>query len=786
MSGQAVQARDVHGGIHFHGPNAVFPHQVVPRELPGDVHGFVNRAAELRTLDEHLDDHDTGDLSGALIHAIVGTPGVGKTALALHWAHRVRPRFPDGQLYSDLRGYGTGRPVPADQVLDRFLLALGATADVVPYDLDGKAGLFRSLIADRHILIILDNAATTAQLRPLLPGTSSCAVLVTSRDRLSGLVVREGARRSTVRLLEAAEGVALLEGSTSRHRPHDSPEEVADLARLCDHLPLALRVAAERAVSRPHMPLNDLLRDLRDESTLWTVLASDPEDESHVVRSVFSWSYRSLPKETARVFRSLGLYPGATFGTNAIAALCGVSTVVVRDALDSLVGAHLVEQTGADLYRVHDLLRSFALDRARNEDSEEKRRIALENLAHWYLYSADAAARATDSHLRHHGLEGIPRPMAKVPAFSRHQEALRWFERESLNMFALVEATAEARLDALTWRFPVILRHVHVFYACGSEWERMIESGLIAADREGNREAEADLLEASGMACVQGHRYSDGLERHHRAHEIRRTMKDEFGVAMSLNAIGIVHLRARRLDHAARHFRRSLEISESLSKRTWSGIALGNLARTCLEEGRFDESRRLAEQASRIHHETGNRLSEFSCLTTLGVAQRESGLTEQAFTVMRQALDVAEQLGGSLREALALLEIGTLHVRVHSWDEAIAAYERAAVLYRQGGDLIGEARVLEATANAYQAMGRADDALRSWAGAIEGYRSSDHQHRSSVRCLYRLGELHRAEGRPDQARRGYEEALKILAGSSEDDSVGLRERLEGLLRNDPA
>ncbi|MGW9556148.1 ATP-binding protein [Nocardiopsis sp. NPDC055551] len=713
----------------------------------------------------------------------MGTPGVGKTALALHWAHRVRRRFPDGQLYSDLRGYGTGRPVSADQILDRFLLALGATADVVPHDVDGKAGLFRSLIADRRILVILDNAATTAQLRPLLPGTSTCAVLVTSRDRLSGLVALEGARRLTVRALESAEGVALLEGAAARHRPDDSPEEVAELARLCGHLPLALRVAAERAVSRPYMPLGDLLRDLRDESTLWTVLASEPEDESHVVRSVFSWSYRPLPEETAGVFRSLGLYPGVTFGTNAIAALCGMSTTVVRHALDALVGAHLVEQTDADLYQVHDLLRSFALDRARNEDPEEKRRTALENLAHWYLYSADAAARATDSHLRHHDLGGVPRPETEVPTFSGHQDALRWFDRESLNMSALVEATAEAGLDALTWRFPVILRHVYVFYACGSEWERMIESGMIAATRERNREAEADLLEASGMACVQGHRYPEGLERHRRAHELRRTMKDEFGVAMSLNAIGIVHLRVRRLDQAAQHFRRSLEILEPLSKRTWSGIALGNLARTRLEEGRFEESWSLAERAARIHHETGNRLSEFSCLTTLCVAQRESGHTEQAFMAVRLALEVAAQLGGSLREALALLELGMLLVRVRSWDEAIAAYQRAAVLYRQGGDLIGEARVLEATADAHLAMGRADDAVRSYARAIEGYRSGDHYRRSLAHCLYRLGELHRDAGRDHHARREYEEALEVLKGSIEADSSGLRERIEGLIRN---
>lgn len=198
------------------------------------------------------------------------------------------------------------------------------------------------------------------------------------------------------------------------------------------------------------MPLKDLLKDLRDESTLWTALASESEDESHTVRSVFSWSYRSLSQDTAQVFRFLGLYPGPTFGTNAIAELCGISTSSARDALDALVGAHLVEQTNTDLYQVHDLLRSFALDRVRSEESEERRRSALENLAHWYLHSADAAARVSDSHLRHHDLDRVPGPSTDVPGFSRHQDALRWCEREARNMAALVEAITEAGLDALT------------------------------------------------------------------------------------------------------------------------------------------------------------------------------------------------------------------------------------------------------------------------------------------------------------------------------------------------
>lgn len=369
---------------------------LVPRQLPGDVHGFVNRLGEMEVLSNHLRDEGPEGGARSPIHVITGTAGVGKTALALHWAHRVREHFPDGQLYVDLRGYGAGSSIEPDQVLNRFLRALDVPADAVPPDIDSRSALFRSLLAERCVLILLDNAATAAQVRPLLP-----AVLVTSRDRLSGLVAREGARRLTVRTLEPAEAVELLEHVTERHRPRDDLHEVSELARLCGRLPLALRIAAERAAGRPHMPLGALIQDLRDESALWDALATDDEEEADAVRTVFAWPYRALPEETARQFRLLGLHPGDDFDSAAAAALSGLPVRRARRVLDSLVGAHLVEQADPDRYRFHDLLRSYAWDQARQKESPKGRQEALTRLVTWYLRTADVAARAVDSPLRH-------------------------------------------------------------------------------------------------------------------------------------------------------------------------------------------------------------------------------------------------------------------------------------------------------------------------------------------------------------------------------------------------
>ena len=329
MSGSAanvVQAGNVGGGIHFHTSGAVPP--PLPRQLPGGVRGFVDRPAESRHLEAVLF-ADAAEPPAVSLVIIAGTAGVGKTTFALHWAHQAQSHFPDGQLYINLRGYDPGEPVSPQQALERFLVALGISPQAVPADVDASAALYRSLLAGRRMLIVLDNAATAAQVRPLLPGTPSCLVLVTSRSRLSGLVVREGAHRLTLGVLPEGDAVELLRVVTADYRSQDDPTKLVELARLCARLPPALRIAAERAASRPWMPLDELIADLRSESALWDALTAE-ESEGEAVRTVFAWSYRALPADTARLFRLLGLHPGAEFGSSAVAAMVGTSVTSAR------------------------------------------------------------------------------------------------------------------------------------------------------------------------------------------------------------------------------------------------------------------------------------------------------------------------------------------------------------------------------------------------------------------------------------------------------------------------
>lgn len=782
VAGRAVQARDVRGGVHFHGQGPSAHSAPVPGQLPGDVHGFVNRVGELEVLSTHLRAEDSAGGSEAPVHVITGTAGVGKTALALHWAHRVRDHFPDGQLYVDLRGYGSGPPVEPDQALERFVRAFGVPADAVPADVDSRSALYRSLLAERRVLVVLDNAATAAQVRPLLPGSSACVVLVTSRDRLSGLVARDGARRLTVRTLEPAEAVELLEHVTENHRPRDEPHEIAELARLCGELPLALRIAAERAAGRPHMPLAELIQDLRDESALWDALATDEEEEADAVRSVFAWSYRALPEETARLFRLLGLHPGHDFDAGSAAVLSGLPVRRARRVLDMLVGAHLVEQTGPDRYRFHDLLRSYALDQARREEPAESQQEALGRLLSWYLRTADAAARAVDSPLRQLEPGSGPTGSASdgIREFTDNADAIRWFEAESRNLVAMAEAAAGAGMDAIAWRLPIVLRHVYVYRTPMSAWIATTLLGLGAARREQEHAAEADLLESLGMAYVQSHRMQEGITHHRQALRLRQELGDELGEAMSLNALGLAHLREHRLDEARADFERSLDIARRLGERRWAGIALGNLADALLDAGELRASVALAEEAVAVHRETGNRMSEFACLACLGAAWRELESTDRALSYAQRALDVARELDNPVREGFALLELGRAQALLGQPEEALASFHEAAALHRSIGDLVRESESFEGAGEVYQSLGRLGEAAQFFRRAVGGYRRNKVRWNLAV-CLDRLASVVSRNGETEAAHGHWREALEALSDLADPRAEHLRETVTGHL-----
>lgn len=691
LSGSAhevVQARDVSGGIHFHTGTRRPADASVPHQLPAGVRGFVGRRDELGKLRDLLAD---GDESTALI-VVAGTAGAGKTSLAVHFAHGARARFPDGQLFVDLRGYDPGLPLAPAAALERFLRALGTAPAAIPLDLEERAALYRTLLAERRVLVVLDNAATVGQVRPLLPGDGECLVVVTSRGRLSGLSARDGARRITLGLLSEVESVALVNAVTREYRSGDDPEQVAQLARLCARLPLALRIAAERAAARPFMPLRELIEDLRGESSLWDALSSEDEADAGAVRTVFAWSYRALPAAAARAFRLLGLHPGSGFGLDAAAALLSEPAERARVLLDVLTGAHLLEQIGAARYQYHDLLRAYAADLAASQEEEDAQHAALLRVAQWYLFTADAAMRATQT-LRPSVLTDDPAADISPQTMDDQASAHEWFLTERANLLALARAAEAARLDETIWQLAATLQTLHGAHNTVDDRLTMGRLGLEAARRLGDRGAEAGMLQVLGYAHKSAGRIERAAEHHRAALEIYESRSDALGIIEALNSMGLICLRRRELGDAIACFQRAVGLAETHGHRAWYAVASNNLALARFDAGMISEAIGQAEAALRAHDEAGSTgEARLETLITLIRAHRESGRLDQAEEYVRTAEHIFARGSRYLRlEVDVLLERAALRCLHREFDGAYEAYAKCLQLLRQLNDLSREA-----------------------------------------------------------------------------------------------
>ncbi|MGH3623613.1 MAG: ATP-binding protein [Sciscionella sp.] len=713
---------------------------------------------------------------------VTGTAGVGKTSLALHWAHRIREHFPDGQLYINLRGYDPGTPVTPAQALDYFLRALDVQASAIPADLDARAALYRSLLAERRILVLLDNAATTGQVRPLLPGTAGCLVVVTSRSRLSGLVFRDGAHRLSLDVLTEPEAVALLRTVTAGYRAEADAEQLIALARLCARLPLALRIAAEHAARRPKMPLDELISDLRDESGLWDALSADDDEEADAIRTVFAWSYRALPGDAARMFRLLGLHPGPEFSAAAAGALAGTSIGQVRRLLDILVGAHLLEQSAPDRYQFHDLLRAYATDQAHQEETTETRQLALRRTLTWYLHSVDAA-QALISPLEPRVALDPPEQDVTPLSFTNVGEATRWYEAERANLVAATHAAADVGQYQTAWQLPVVLRSIYMRHNPFDDWLTTARIGLDAARRLNDRAAEAELLESLAIACVQSQRLEQGFEYYHSALATRRALDDSFGAALALNGIGLLHLRQRALINAISDFEQSRAIFSNLDIPYWDAVLLSNLAKANFELGNLSEASDFVNHALPILHDHDDRGIEGNALHMLSMIQRELGRQDEALTYIHQALTIARERGNRLWEGYWLLEFGRVQRALEQPVEALVSYQRAAVLQRQLGDRSREAQALDGTGETYRELGRLDEAVNFHRFAVMTHRELGDRWQLAV-SLDNLATVLRQLGNAEESRQHWQEALSILTDFNDPKATHMNLRIGELLDAD--
>ncbi|GAA1287802.1 hypothetical protein Psi02_70260 [Planotetraspora silvatica] len=654
----------------------------VPRQLPIGTTLFTGRVRDLARLDAMLE--ETSAPAAAVISAIGGMAGIGKTSLAVHWAHRVRDRFPDGDLYADLRGYHpTGSPLAPDDVLGMFLGALGVARDRMPATMEEQAALYRTLLADRSMLVLLDNARTVEQVRPLLPGSGGCVVLVTSRSRLAGLAAREGAHRIVLDLLTAEESAELLGRSIGRARVEAEPRAAAALAQRCAYHPLALRVAAER-VGAHGRPLADTVSELEDRRGRLDVLIPDG-DETSAVRAVFSWSYDALPDAARELFRRIGLHDGPDISGPAAAALAGTSGRRAEQLLALLTGAHLLQESAPRRYRPHDLLRLYARERALAEDTEDLRRAATRRLSGWYLHSACAARVALSPGLP--PMRPEPVELAVTPmSFAGHAEALAWFEAELPNLVAATAAAESAGLYRVAWQLPTALYGFFDLRKYYAEWVGTHETALRCARHVGDREAEGRILCNIGNAYLPMHRLDDALSAYHKSLAIFREVGYRQGEAKVLGNLGSTYDPLGRWDEAADAHRLSLAIFRDIGDRYGEALTVTNMGEMHFRQQRFAEAAEQHREALAISRAIPDPHGEGRAVSNLCAALSRLGESDDALRYGSEALALFRSLGDRYEEAVLLTRLGDVHEDIAGHEAADECRRLALALFEEIGD----------------------------------------------------------------------------------------------------
>ncbi|MEV0384775.1 tetratricopeptide repeat protein [Nonomuraea sp. NPDC050643] len=692
-------------------PAAAAPPRVVPEQLPLDVRGFTARTAELARLDGMLAeaaDHPTA----LIISAVSGSAGVGKTALAVHWAHRVSSAFPDGQLYLNLRGYDLAAPMTAGEALAGLLVAMGVPGPDLPLETDQRAARYRTEVSGRRMLIILDNASSVEQVRPLLPGSATCVVVVTSRDSLAGLVVLHGASRLDLDLLSAGDAIALLR-TLIGPRVDAEPGAAAVLAAQCARLPLALRVAAELATARPAATLAELAGELADQQRRLDLLNAGGDPRA-AVRAVFSWSYQRLPDGTARAFRLLGLHPGPDFDAEAAAALADVDSARAARLLGELAGASLIEQRAGGRYAFHDLLRLYAREHARDEEDEPA---ASRRLHDHYLRTADAAARLLYPEKLRLPSATEPRP-PQPPRFTDDTQAMAWLEAERGNLIAIAQHTAEHGPHRVAWLLTDTLRGYFWLRMYAADWLALGLTGLAAARADDALAAQATAELSLADAYRHLARFEDAVEHYTSAAELFQQAEWPDGQAAALGNLSSVHFDSGRLVEAAATLTQALAVNRRTDRLAGQAASLGNLGLIHGALGRLEQAVEFIEQALALDRKLGFAGAEAIDLSNLGEAWQLLGRMDRALPLLSQALDTQRKLGDRDTECETLRILADLHCDIGRDEQALGYARSALTLAYDTGNRRFEAEAHNSVAAVHQRLGLSHDAVRHYELAL--------------------------------------------------------------------
>ena len=662
-----------------------------PAQLPADVADFTGREDQIKHLCDLLASGVAEADPGAVRIALVaGSGGLGKTSLAVHAAHRVSGSFPDGQLYVDLLGAAPQPLVPAD-VLARFLRDLGVDGRDIPADDDERAARYRTVLAGRRMLIVLDNARDAAQVRPLLPGTESCAVLITTRSRMPDLA---STRLVDLNVLDDDEALTLFTRVVGEERAAAEPEATAELLLACAGLPLAIRICAARLNMRSGWTIGAMARRLRDEHRRLDELRAG----DMAVRASFQVSFASLPASTqpdgiapADAFRMLGLWHGPSISAAAAAALFGTQDYLAEDALEALVDAHLLESTSSDRYKFHDLLRVYSSERAVADLSGHVRDAALGRLLRWYLRTADAAATVVSPHRYNVPLDPAPDDSALV-GFDTAEDALAWYDSERVNLIAATRQASQCGLHGIAWRLPAPLFSV---FSRRGNWADLITTSRIAlesARQAGNRQGEAWVLNTLGLA-LGVIRDSESIGCLEQSLAIRREIGDRRGETQSANNLADAYEALGRREEAVELLRRALELNRKVGDRYGEAVARSNLGAALLHLDRAEEAIDFLRQSRDIFAEIGYLDGAGYALHSLGRCYLSLGRDADALDCLQQALASHQAVGNQNRQAVTLRSLAQALSGSGQPAQAWEAWDRAAAIFDDLGDRVQAAEV---------------------------------------------------------------------------------------------
>jgi DNA-binding SARP family transcriptional activator/tetratricopeptide (TPR) repeat protein len=695
-----------------------------PAQLPADIADFVGRDTELAALGRFTEAHPlhpppATHTARASTVIITGGAGVGKTAFAVHWAHLVADDFPDGQLYVDLRGYSGTAPVTTLDALISLLHGLGVPMARIPADERQAAALYRSEMAGRRMIVVLDNARSEQPVRPLLPGRSKSVTLVTSRTGLTGLTAREGAARICLDPLSTDEALALLAGMIGAVRIRRETEPAAELARLCAGLPLALRIAAARLLALPHTQIKEYVKEIADEDAFASLQVDG--DDSASVWTAFDLSYLALDPSSRRVFRLLGVIGSGNLSVHAIAAMNGATAAHVRHALSRLADAHLVEQHSGARFGPHDLLRRYAMVKSKDEDTTPDRQAALLRLLRWYLHGADQATRLFSPF----ALRQLPpvSPAGQKLEFAGIDEALAWLESEQAHMVEALVRAADEEDDSICDLAVQLARRLHSF---------LFRRGHLASD--------VQVSQAALNAAVR--RHDPGAE------------------AWACISLGATNALLGRDDQARPLFHRALKIARATTDTSLLANCISNAADVWWRAGEIDKVEAALREEIDLRVDLDDDYGLAFCELNLGELYRGKALYEQSRSAYERSMRKLRAVGDRYGESLAMHGLGCLEMRQGRLDQAADSLNGATVILREVKNRSALGFVLVDLGQAYRRQGQSGQAMSS---LYEGLRLCRElgMRRREAECLQELS-VTLDEIIPEQADSYRQQSMAIL------------------------